>query len=265
VDSQDWFAYPRELQWRIPLSNHLNLATHFLLLIAGLTPSSVFEFSPDRTNWTRVGLPPGIKNAFAFAIPSELRQLPVIYGRFRGLVNCNNWVAGWGLSSSNSAPLITYPQLEPVSSQPVSAGRLLAVTNSAMCPYSPPDKLEFTLVSGPTKTPFSMPRVACFDGDRGWVTSGSGSRSLSRWPPPSFRSCLPPTTSTSRVEDVSLALRPSPSNDDFSRRLSLNGYSASTTGFTYNPSKELGEPDHAGGTRGAARSGGLGFRRFLAR
>lgn len=150
IDSIEWWAYPKYLEWEMPLGAHGNEATHFVLAVAGLTTEPVFECSADHTNWVRLEVPAPINLAYAFPIPPEMRHLPKVHLRLRSEDGFgNNWVGGWGLLTTNGPGGFRYPKLEAVPDQMSYPGRSIAVPLKAISPYSPPDRLRFTLLSGP--------------------------------------------------------------------------------------------------------------------
>ena len=150
LDAIDWYAYPTEIQWQLPLGRHANQATHFLCLIADLDARARLEFSADRTDWLAVPFPAYTSDAFAIPIPADIARLRTAYARFLAPYGACVFIGGWGLSSTNSPPLVTYPQLAGIPDQETVAGRLLTITNLAIDPYSPPDRLNFSLLSAPT-------------------------------------------------------------------------------------------------------------------
>lgn len=149
TDSIAWWAYPVLLEWEMPLSDHDNEATHFVLLIAGLTVNTVIDCSADRTNWIPLSVPTPTNSAYSFPIPPELVNLPKAYLRLRGFDHGNNWVGAWGLATTNGPGRFRFPRLEPIPDQSLFPGRALSVQPQVTSPYSPPDKLRFALLSGP--------------------------------------------------------------------------------------------------------------------
>jgi hypothetical protein len=149
VDSWDWYAYPKELQWALPLARHGNQATHFVLLSEPLDVNVTVAFSSDRTNWIGVPVPNSTNRIYSFPIPTDMRTLETAYVRLLADGNANNWIAGWGLATTNGPPVITFPQLADIGEIQAIAGQTLILTNAAIDPYSPPDILKFTLLSGP--------------------------------------------------------------------------------------------------------------------
>ncbi len=149
TDSISWWAYPVLLEWEMPLSVYDNEATHFVLLIAGLTANTVIDCSADRTNWIPLDVPTPTNSAYSFPIPPELVNLPKAYLRLRGFDHGNNWVGAWGLATTNGPGGFKFPRLEPIPDQSLYPGRALSVQPQVTSPYSPPDKLRFTLLSGP--------------------------------------------------------------------------------------------------------------------
>lgn len=149
LDSTNWWAYTWDLQWQLNLACHSNLATHFLLLGSGIHPISTIEFSADRTNWVNTAFSEPTNSLFTFPIPPEYRTNPTVYVRFTSVISGNNFIGGWGLATTSSVPLVTYPQLMPLPDQTVLAGRALVLTNVMVNPYAPPDKFQFSLLDGP--------------------------------------------------------------------------------------------------------------------
>ncbi len=122
-DCIDWYAYQTEILWQLPLARHANQATHFLLLVSYLDPRSQVQFSADGTNWTDVAYPPFTSDTFAIGIPPDIAQCATAYARFLAPPgSCVN-IGGWGLSTTNGPPLITFPQLAPVADQQAVAGQ----------------------------------------------------------------------------------------------------------------------------------------------
>lgn len=150
LDSIEWWAYPRVLEWRMPLADHGNRATHFLLAVAGLTPTAVVECSSDRENWIELSASQSEFLIHAYPIPESMRTLPSAYLRFRSQDSGNNWVGGWGLATTNGPGGFSYPRLSQVPDLVAYPGRSIAIQLQATNPYSPPDKLRFRLVSGPS-------------------------------------------------------------------------------------------------------------------
>jgi predicted phosphodiesterase len=149
IDSLDWFSYPGEIRWKLQLGLHANQATHFVLGISALSPQSQLTFSADCTNWVEAPSDPWLGGTYvSFRIPPAIAGLPVAYARFQGPALAD-FIGGWGLSTTNPPPLVTYPQLAVVPNQQVQPGGLLSFTDLATDPYSPPDVLTFTLLSGP--------------------------------------------------------------------------------------------------------------------
>lgn len=147
-DGVDWFSYARDIRWNLPLNNHSNQATHFLLFLNGLDPSARVEFSTGHNPWVEVEFPSPENSVYSIPIPPHMRSLPVVYARFssdRG----NNFIGGWGLSTTNTGPRVQYPQLQSVDNFNTSVGRTLLITNQAFSPYSPPDRLKFSLSTSP--------------------------------------------------------------------------------------------------------------------
>jgi hypothetical protein len=147
-DAGYYYAYTKELQWALPLAEHGNQATHFLLP-GNIDPFSIVSFSTDRTNWVEVPMPPPAHNFYAFPIPREVSAAPTGYARFYAPAGGDNGIGTWGLSTTNLPPYITFPQFPAVPDQAALAGRLFTLTNVAIDPYSPPDTLSYTLLSGP--------------------------------------------------------------------------------------------------------------------
>lgn len=151
TDSVEWYAYAYDIVWRLNLNWHSNQATHFLLLGSGFHAISKIDFSLDRTNWSHAASFPAHTNeVFSFPIPPEYVTNPIVYVRFISDWSANNFIGGWGLATANPTPDITYPRLQPVPAQTILAGRTLTFTNVALDPYSPPEKVEFTLLAGPS-------------------------------------------------------------------------------------------------------------------
>lgn len=149
TDSSEWYAYTSNLVLRLPLANHANRATHFLFLSAGLDRASVVRFSLDRTNWVESGKPEVRGAISSYPIPSDFVSSPECYVWFNCFKGPNNFIAGWGLSTTNSPPYLRYPELQPVAGQETFVGKEVVFTNIALSPYSPPDRFQFRLVSGP--------------------------------------------------------------------------------------------------------------------
>ena len=156
-DAWFYYAYVGELQWALPLGQHGNQATHFLLSTYVPPGQATLSFSVDRTNWIETPLCCRTNGIYFIPIPAQVAGLDTGYARLlSSLWNTNagnNYVdvgvSGWGLATTNPLPWITFPQLAPVPDQSTVAGRILAVTNVAIDPYAPPDRLSFSLLSGP--------------------------------------------------------------------------------------------------------------------
>ena len=151
VNSVEWLAYPSEVQWALPLRRHGNQATHFLLASSVLVDAVSIDFSTDRTNWIRVPLPPNTNWIYSFPIPNQVAQAATGYARLLGPETIDDYLYGWGLSTTNGKPAITYPQLARTPNQAVALGEVLTVTNRAVDPYAPPDELHFTLLNAPAE------------------------------------------------------------------------------------------------------------------
>lgn len=149
ADSIEWWAYPRMLEWEMPLERYNNEATHFVMAIAGLTTTAVIECSADRTNWISLTPPPPKNLIYSFPIPPQLANLPKAFLRLRSQDFGNNWVGGWGLLTTNGLGGFIYPKLEPVDDQFAYPGKGMAVPMRVTSPYSPPDPLRFQLLAGP--------------------------------------------------------------------------------------------------------------------
>lgn len=147
-NSMDWWAYPRLLEWEIPLGRHLNEATHFLLLVGGMHPSATLECSMDRVDWTPMSWTFVTNMVYHYPMPPEVAAADKAFFRFRGTLG-NNWVAGWGLATTNGPPTVSFPQFEPQPYIETTAGSLLSFELKVINPYSPPDTHRFTLLSGP--------------------------------------------------------------------------------------------------------------------
>lgn len=147
-DAVDWYTYVKELQWNISLGFHSNQATHFLLLGIDLETSGQLSFSADSNLWEEVPLPTRTNGIYSFPIPTPMVSLPNLFVRLTGS-NGTTIVSGWGLATTSSWPQVTYPQLVQQPSQEAYVGELLTVTNQVISPYSPPDPLEFSLLTGP--------------------------------------------------------------------------------------------------------------------
>lgn len=148
-DSVEWYAYTTFLELTLRLAAHSNQATHFLLLGTGVDPAALVDFSADGTNWIPGTLTGQSNLVYSYAIPSDLRGNPTMFARFQSTAVANNFIAGWGLSTTNPPPYLRYPQLAPVGILEVVAGGDLVFTNVAINPYAPPDEQEFRLLSAP--------------------------------------------------------------------------------------------------------------------
>jgi hypothetical protein len=148
TDTGYWWLYPSELQWQLPLAQHSNEATHFLVLATALNPDVAVAFSLDRTNWIPAPLGPGINNVYSFPIPPSIANSPTGYARLTA-AGGENWVSGYGLATTNAVTLVTFPKLAPIQDQLSARGHLISVTNQVFDPYAPPDQLTFTMVQGP--------------------------------------------------------------------------------------------------------------------
>jgi hypothetical protein len=142
-----WYAYPMDLQWEMPLHTFANRATHFLILSGGLR--GTVSFSTDRTNWINAPDVVPTNQVYAFPIPAEVAVAPTGYARF-WQPTLDNFVGGWGLSTTNPGPQLTYPLLAPPSDLETAPGRGVVLQLVADDPFAPPDVLHFELVSGPS-------------------------------------------------------------------------------------------------------------------
>jgi predicted phosphodiesterase len=151
TDSVEWYAYSYDIIWRLNLNWHSNQATHFLLLGSGFHPISKIEYSLDQTNWNyNTSFPAATNSVYSFPLPPEYLTNQIVYVRFTSdWASGNNFIGGWGLAGSHPTPDISYPRLQPVPTQSILAGRTLTFTNVAPDPYSPPEKMGFSLLSGP--------------------------------------------------------------------------------------------------------------------
>jgi hypothetical protein len=149
----EYFTFETQLQWTLPLARYANQATHFLLQsIGGLDATITFDFSTDQTNWLRVPLLSSTNGLYSFPLPAGLVDATTAYVRMVNSTTSTAPVAGWGLSTTNGTPAITFPQLAQTPLQQVNVGQSLVVTNTAIDPYAPPDVLNFTLLSAPTNS-----------------------------------------------------------------------------------------------------------------
>lgn len=149
TDSIDWWAYTTLLEWQLPLGRYQNEATHFLLLAAGLNHSATVECSIDRTNWRPLLITDVRNHVYYFPFPVDVAAAETAWVRLRAPATGNNWVGGWGLCTTNGAPTITYPQIDPIPYQVAVAGSPFATKVNVVHPYAPPDKLRFSIVNGP--------------------------------------------------------------------------------------------------------------------
>ena len=149
-NSVNWFCYTTNLQLELPLGQCANQATHFLLLMPELNWYMRGDFSVDRTNWIQVPLLRENYNnhVVAIPIPPEVSCCATGYFRFTAPW-ANNYICGWGLSTTNGPPLASFPRLAAVPDQQVLVGNELLVTNTASEPYASPQDFTFTLLSGP--------------------------------------------------------------------------------------------------------------------
>ena len=113
--------------------------------------SSRADFSVDRTNWIQVPFLPQNQNNDVVSIryPARSRRLRHRLLPFHGAPWANNYICGWGLSTTNGPPLASFPRLAAVPDQQVLVGNELLVTNMASEPYASPQDFTFTLLSGP--------------------------------------------------------------------------------------------------------------------
>jgi hypothetical protein len=148
-DAIDWYSYPTELQWALPLDRYGNQATHFLLLSTGFGFASAISFSADRTNWVPCLPLPETNQVFAFALPPSVAASATGYVRYMGIARPDIAIGGWGLATTNNTTFPVYPQLTPIPDQTVIVGQTLLVTNSYSDPYAPPDQVTYSIVSGP--------------------------------------------------------------------------------------------------------------------
>ena len=149
LDSWDWLIYPKDVEIALPLSNHLNQATHCLFFGGPFGYLGRFAFSRDRTNWMDVPIPMHSNNVYSIPIPLELRGLPCAFFRLTDDGAADSPIAGWGLATTNEGPRTYYPQLQPLAAVSVTAGKSVSVTAKAIDPYAPPDVPTFSIVSGP--------------------------------------------------------------------------------------------------------------------
>jgi len=149
-DSADWFSYTTSLELSLPLNLHSNLASDFLLLSLSLDASTKIELSSDRMVWVSVPTPTTHSDfVYRIHLPKSIACLATGYVRITA-TGIGNQIGGWGLAAKVGEPLVTYPQLIQMQDQMAIAGRLFSVTNLARHPYSPPDKLQFSIVNGPS-------------------------------------------------------------------------------------------------------------------
>jgi predicted phosphodiesterase len=148
-DATEWWRYPLELQWAMPLNLHSNLATHFVLLCGALDSTTQISFSSDRQNWLPVPIPLQTNQVYAFPIPTNIAGLATGYARLYATNRPEVRVGGWGLVTTNTSPLVTYPVLAAISNQEAVVGQVLSVSNVVLDPYAPPDHLTFHLVDAP--------------------------------------------------------------------------------------------------------------------
>jgi hypothetical protein len=87
-------------------------------------------------------------STYSYPLPPEIASAPKARFRFRG-TDGNNWIGGWGLRTTNEVPFITFPQLQPILDQEITAGQLLLVSTTTLNPYAPPDRHEFRMLEGP--------------------------------------------------------------------------------------------------------------------
>ena len=142
-----WYAYTQELQWSLPLINHSNQATHFLILAGDLR--GTVSFSADRTNWIDAPLSQFTNQVYSVPIPPQIASGAVGYARFVASC-CDNFIGGWGLSTTNPGPRITFPQLLPMADQTTDPCVTVKARAGVIDPYAPPDVLSFRLLSAPS-------------------------------------------------------------------------------------------------------------------
>jgi len=147
-DAVEWYSYTEVLRWILPLTNHANQATHFLLLAECISPTARLECLIEETNWVTLSFPQPTNSVYSIPLPEVIRTQPVAHLRYLG-PRLNDFIAGWGLATSNPPPWITYPQLLPIHDQLVSPGDRVDIALEVVNPYSPPDKHKFTLLCGP--------------------------------------------------------------------------------------------------------------------
>jgi hypothetical protein len=148
-DSWDWLIYAKDVQIALPLSNHLNKATHFLLFGGPFGYQGKFFFSADRTNWAEASIPWPSNNVYRVPIPASLVQLPRAFFRLTNDGIADSPIAGWGLATTNEEPRVIYPQILPLAGVSVTAGKPVSLTAKAIDPYAPPDVPIFSIASGP--------------------------------------------------------------------------------------------------------------------
>ncbi len=149
VDSRNWWAYPSELRWRLRLGIHGNLATHFLLLCGDLYGQIQMSFSTDQTNWVIVPTPLRTNYICAVPIPATIANAETAYFRFQSFAGGDNFIGGWGLSTTGAFVQPTFPRFSALPEQQAVGGKTFTITNAAADSYAPPDLLKYELVDGP--------------------------------------------------------------------------------------------------------------------
>ena len=152
-DALYYYAYVHEMQWALPLKQHGNQATHFLVNSYVLPEWASFGFSDDRTNWVLTSSSSVVNGVTYYEIPHEFVSKEILYARILAILDWYPYpdigVAGWGLATTNPPPWSCFPQLAPIPDQFISGGRPFAFSNSVTDPYAPPDVLNFSLLSAP--------------------------------------------------------------------------------------------------------------------
>lgn len=102
-DAVEWYAYTQELRWELPLWQHLNQATHFLLLVVSPSATARLEFGADTNSWVQVPLGAPSRFIYRIPIPPRIATQAVAHVRYLG-PRLNDFIAGWGLATTNPPP-----------------------------------------------------------------------------------------------------------------------------------------------------------------
>lgn len=147
-DAVEWYAYTDFLQLALLLTNHLNRATHFLLLATCVSPTGYLQCRTNEDTWITLPLPQPTNFLYIIPLPETVRGQPIAHLRYFG-ADSSDFIVGWGLSTTNPPPWVTYPQLLPIPDQLVQPGECVEIVPQVINPYAPSDRHKFVLLCGP--------------------------------------------------------------------------------------------------------------------